>query len=220
MPAASSATPLSHLTIEIQPKTIYGIGRNYGEHAKELNNPVPEEPVVFLKAPLALRPLAAGPLAFADETFHHEAEMVLLIDKFIPMNSRPTENDVAAVGLGLDLTRRDVQTKLKAKGLPWTTAKSFAGAALVSEFLPRASFGALGNLSFTLTINGELRQTGHTKDMLFTVPTILAFLTTLGPLQAGDLIFTGTPAGVGPIKCGDEFVLEWLEPKQRYVGKL
>jgi 2-keto-4-pentenoate hydratase/2-oxohepta-3-ene-1,7-dioic acid hydratase in catechol pathway len=205
---------------KIQAKSLYCIGRNYAEHAKELNNPVPAEPVVFLKSLAALRRPESGPLAFADETFHHEAELVLLIDKEIAMGSAPQESDVAAVTLGLDLTRRDVQAQLKAKGLPWTTAKSFAGSAVVGDFVPRAEIGPLNEVHFELRINGETRQTGHTKDMLFPVPAILAFLATLGPLQPGDLIFTGTPAGVGPIKRGDAFTLEFVGKKRRFEGRL
>jgi 2-keto-4-pentenoate hydratase/2-oxohepta-3-ene-1,7-dioic acid hydratase in catechol pathway len=204
----------------LKAQTIYGIGRNYADHAKELNNPVPAQPVVFMKAPASLRALDQGPLAFPGEVFHHEAELVLLIDKLIPMGSLPTEDDVAAITLGLDLTRREVQAKLKEKGLPWTTAKSFAGSALIADFESRELVGALSSLGFTLTVNGELRQTGWTKDMLFTVPAILKFLTSLAPLLPGDIIYTGTPAGVGPIKKGDVFELAYCGRNKSFKGCL
>lgn len=206
--------------VEIPINTIYGIGRNYREHAQELNNPVPAAPVVFLKANQSLRPLAAGPLAFAEETFHHEAELVLLINSVLPQASQPTAADVAAIALGLDLTRRDVQTTLKAKGLPWTTAKSFAGSALVGEFIPCREIGALPQLEFSLSINGEPRQHGRVQDMLFSIPQILTFLCQLGRLLPGDLIFTGTPGGVGPIKRGDRFILTLTREQRQFVGTL
>lgn len=187
--------------------TIYCIGRNYAEHAKELGNAVPTEPVVFLKATAALRPLAAGPLAFPAETFHHEAELVLLVGRAVPLGAPGTTADLAAMGLGLDLTRRDVQTALKAKGLPWTTAKSFAGSAVVSAFTPLRQVADPTRIRLSLKVNDELRQEGVSSDMLFPLPRILTYLASLAPLNPGDLIFTGTPPGVGPIRQGDKIRL-------------
>ncbi len=181
---------------------IYCIGRNYADHAKELGNEVPSEPVVFLKAPSALRSLTEGPLAFADETFHHELELCLLIGKTIEQASDATLDAVVAVSLGLDLTRRAVQDQLKKKGLPWTTAKSFAGSGVLAPFVAASSVD-LTNTDLQLYVNGEMKQSGNTRDMIFPCLTILRYLSTLQSLQPGDLIFTGTPAGVGPIKRGD-----------------
>ncbi len=199
---------------------IYCIGRNYAEHAAELNNPVPGEPVVFLKSTGALRPLAAGALAFAGETFHHEAEVVLLIGKDVALGEAPGWAAVRALGLGLDLTRREVQSGLKAKGLPWTTSKSFAGSALVSEFVPCGKFADPEDLRFTLKVNGEERQAGVTSDMLFKVPVILAHLARHQRLMPGDLVYTGTPKGVGPIKQGDLIELAFVEPALSFKGRL
>ena len=187
--------------------TIYCIGRNYAEHARELNNPVPTTPVVFFKSRGALRPLAGGSLAFAAETFHHEAEIVLLVGEIVALGEAADVRALCAIGLGLDLTRRGEQTELKAKGLPWTTAKSFAGSAIVTPFVPLASVKDPSRIRFSLEVNGELRQRGDTMDMLFPVPRMLSYLASLAPLYPGDLIYTGTPAGVGPIKQGDKLRL-------------
>lgn len=188
--------------------TIYCIGRNYAEHAKELGNAVPSEPVVFMKAAATLRPMASGPLAFADETFHHEAEVVFLVGRDIALGGTGDARDIAAAGLGLDLTRREVQSALKAKGLPWTTAKSFAGAAVVTDFVPMSRVADPARIHLSLDVNGERRQQGVTSDMLFPLPRILTFLASLAPLRPGDLIFTGTPPGVGPIRRGDKIRLQ------------
>jgi 2-keto-4-pentenoate hydratase/2-oxohepta-3-ene-1,7-dioic acid hydratase in catechol pathway len=199
---------------------IYCIGRNYAEHAAELNNPVPGEPVVFLKSSAALRPLADGPLAFEDETFHHEAELVLLIGLPVELGAKPGWPCVRALGLGIDLTRREVQSGLKTKGLPWTTAKSFAGSALVTDFLPLGDFPNPDEIRFTLKVNGEEKQRGITTDMLFKVPVILEHLARHNALLPGDLVFTGTPKGVGPLKRGDALELAFVEPEVRFRGKL
>jgi 2-keto-4-pentenoate hydratase/2-oxohepta-3-ene-1,7-dioic acid hydratase in catechol pathway len=186
--------------------TIYGIGRNYAAHAAELSNPAPAEPVVFLKARTSVRGLTAtAPIAFEAETFHHEVELVLLIGREVPLGSRPGWGAVEAVTLGLDLTRRAVQDQLKAKGLPWTTSKSFAGSAVLAPFLPVGLVGDPTTIRFELEVAGELRQRGTPRSMLFDVPTVLAFLASLAPLAPGDLVFTGTPEGVGPIRKGDPF---------------
>ena len=201
--------------------TIYCIGRNYADHAKELNNPVPQgEPVVFLKAPASLRTLEQGALAFASDTFHHEAELVLRVGQLVPLGHSADWDVVDAIGLGLDLTRRTVQGELKTKGLPWTTAKSFAGSALVSPMLSVTDIGGRVEFGFKLTVNGESRQQGHTRNMLFPVPAIVQYLASFNTLLPGDLIFTGTPAGVGPIQRGDAFTLELDEPHRIWHGRL
>lgn len=199
---------------------IYCIGRNYAEHAAELGNQVPEEPVVFIKATSSLRPLSAGPLAFADETFHHEAELVLKIGTAVPLNAEADWSVVDSVALGIDLTRREVQNRLKAKGLPWTIAKSFAGSAIVGDFVARERFSNLDTIHFAFDVNGERRQTGDSSLMIFKVPVLLEYLATLSPLIPGDLVFTGTPAGVGPLRKGDRLKLSFLDVGVTMAGVL
>jgi 2-keto-4-pentenoate hydratase/2-oxohepta-3-ene-1,7-dioic acid hydratase in catechol pathway len=205
----------------VMPGAIYCVGRNYAEHAAELNNPVPGEPVIFTKLPHALRlPEEAGRLAFPEETFHHEAELVVLLGRDVPRGAQAGWESVRAAGLGIDLTRREVQNGLKSKGLPWTIAKSFEGSAIVAPLLPLALFTEPEATSFELAVNGETRQRGDTREMLFKLPVILTHLATLGPLAAGDLIFTGTPKGVGPLKRGDRFTLRLLDPARAWDGTL
>lgn len=184
---------------------IYCVGRNYADHAKELKNELPREPLIFLKAPAALRPLAEGPLAFSAETFHHEVELVLLVGRYVALGARSeaTAGVIAAIGLGLDLTRREVQDELKKKGLPWTLAKSFAGSALLHPLRALDPKIPLEGIEFSLDVNGEPRQLGRSQDMIFSFATILQYLVGLHPLYPGDLIYTGTPAGVGPLRKGD-----------------
>jgi 2-keto-4-pentenoate hydratase/2-oxohepta-3-ene-1,7-dioic acid hydratase in catechol pathway len=182
------------------------IGRNYAEHARELNNDVPSDPVLFMKPESAIAQ-HGQPLAYPDFTkdMHYECELVVRIGvsgKFI------TEDDalshVDAITLGIDFTARDVQSKLKEKGLPWELAKAFDGSAVVGNMQPLAFFKDLNNLRFELDKNGHTVQRGFTGDMLFPVARIIAHSSQYFSLQAGDLIFTGTPAGVGPVAPGDK----------------
>jgi 2-keto-4-pentenoate hydratase/2-oxohepta-3-ene-1,7-dioic acid hydratase in catechol pathway len=199
--------------------TIYCIGRNYVAHAKELNNPVPEaEPVVFLKSEAAQRGIESAPVAFAGEEFHHEAELVVRVGRDIALGQAGDWDDVSHLALGLDVTRRSVQTQLKAKGLPWTTAKSFAGSAVVSPLIQKEMFSDLNAIIFTLHINGTLKQRGAVSDMIFPIPSLLTYLASLNDLRAGDLIFTGTPEGVGPLRCGDSFRLSFEREGIHWTG--
>lgn len=182
-------------------------GRTYAKHAAELGNAVPKRPLLFLKSVRALRPLAEGPIAFADETFHHEAEVVLLIGRHVAHGRDAGWDDVEAVGLGLDLTRRGLQSELKASGHPWTPSKSFAGSAIVSPLTALASIAERDAIEFTLDINGERRQAGTTAMLTHDVPALLSQLSALTPLGRGDLVFTGTPEGVGEIRAGDRISL-------------
>lgn len=185
--------------------TVYGIGRNYAAHARELGNAVPVgEPVVFLKARTSVRGLAPAPMAF-DEAFHHEVELVLRIGVEVPLGSAGAWDQVDGIALGLDLTRREVQQQCKTAGLPWVPAKSFAGSAVLGPFVPRGAVGDPASLAFSLDVNGERRQDGVITDMVFPVPAVLGYLASLAPLEPGDLVFTGTPEGVGPIRRGDRF---------------
>ncbi len=199
--------------------SIFGIGRNYEAHAKELANPVPQgEPVVFLKTASSLRDLETkAEMAFIADTYHHEAELVIRIGKNCTLNEKLTWNAISHIGLGLDLTRRQVQDQLKAKGLPWTTAKSFAGSAVMT---PMVQYSGGERFEFELLVNGTLRQRGDTAHMIFDVPFILTWLAQFNYLQEGDLIYTGTPAGVGPINKGDRFTLNLQQPARSWTGVL
>lgn len=175
------------------------IGRNYGEHAKELGNAVPDEPVIFLKPESALI-AHGGPIAlpaFSDDV-HHEIELVFAIAR------RNGQAIADRVTIGLDLTARDVQQELKAKGLPWEKAKAFDGSAYVAgSFTAVESFPAGHRIEFMLKKNGQVVQSGHSAQMIFDVPTLIASVERYMRLETGDLLFTGTPAGVGPLKAGD-----------------
>lgn len=189
--------------------TIFCIGRNYAAHAAELGNVMEEEPVVFLKPAASL--LAEGqPLvlpAFSREV-HFECELVVLIGRDA---DNVSEDDalacVAGYGIGLDLTARDVQAEIKARGLPWTKAKGFRGAACVSRFVPAAQLDPQ-QARFTLHVNGELRQQGDTSLMRFSVPYLVSYLSRLYGLREGDIVYTGTPAGVGALYAGDRLALD------------
>ena len=180
------------------------IGRNYAEHAKELNNPVPSSPVVFMKPPSALL-VNNKPFYYPEFTqdLHHEVEIVLKVGK----NGRHVQPEFAKeyypeIGLGIDFTARDVQKRLKEKGHPWEIAKGFDGSAVISNFLPADQFNR-GAIAFELKKNGAVVQHGNTKDLLFSFDDIIVYVSKFFKLQMGDLIYTGTPAGVGPVQIGD-----------------
>ena len=191
------------------------IGRNYADHIQELANEKPDEPVVFLKPDTAL---VFGNQSVMYPKFtqdmHHELEIVLRINKEgkdIAKKDAPDYFD--AIGLGIDFTARDLQTKLKSKGLPWEISKAFDHSAPVSEFFPKSEFSDLANLNFHLHVNGEKRQTGNTSLMLFHFNEIISWISRYFSLQPGDLVFTGTPAGVSAVKPGDRLEA-WLEDKK------
>jgi 2-keto-4-pentenoate hydratase/2-oxohepta-3-ene-1,7-dioic acid hydratase in catechol pathway len=181
------------------------IGRNYIDHAKELNNPVPKKPVFFMKPETSLLQ-KNNPFFYPDfsEDIHHELEVVVKISKVgkhIQKEFAP--NYYEEIGLGIDFTARDLQAAAKAKGLPWEIAKAFDHAAPIGKFLPKAHFTDVQNFDFELKINNEIRQTGNTKDMIFSIDEIIAYISQFVSLKMGDLIYTGTPAGVGPVSIGD-----------------
>lgn len=175
------------------------IGRNYSEHARELGNAVPDEPVVFLKPPSALIP-SEGPIrlpAFSKDV-HHEIELVYTLRRH---NGRAEADRVT---IGLDLTARDIQQELKQKGLPWEKAKAFDGSAYVADaFSAVESFPAGTHIDFMLKKNGHVVQSGHSGQMMYDVPALIAHVERYMQLENGDLLFTGTPAGVGPLAAGD-----------------
>jgi acylpyruvate hydrolase len=182
------------------------IGRNYVDHIKELANEQPDEPVIFLKPDTAL--IQNGePFYYPDfsQDIHHEVEIVVKISKMGKnIDAKFAHKYYDQVGIGIDFTARDVQSKLKAKGLPWDLAKGFNGSAPVSNFVPVSQFSDIQNINFKLEINGEVRQEANTELMLFRIDTIIAFMSRFFTLKTGDLIFTGTPKGVGPVKIGDQ----------------
>lgn len=202
--------------------TIYGIGRNYAAHARELGNAAPsEEPVVFLKAASSIRDVAQGVVAYENETLNYEAELVVRVGKTVALGSEPQGwNVIDAVGLGIDLTHRDKQNELKSKGLPWSLAKSFAGASIVSPMLPEHMWDGLTDFKFKFYLENTLCQDGDTTKMIFSIPEIIRFLAKFNNLLPGDLIFTGTPAGVGPISAGQTFRLELNHPHRVWTGRM
>jgi 2-keto-4-pentenoate hydratase/2-oxohepta-3-ene-1,7-dioic acid hydratase in catechol pathway len=185
---------------------IFAIGRNYAEHIRELNNERPAEPVIFTKPDTALLRNNA-PFYYPDfsSDIHHEVELVLRIRKEGKnIQEKFALSYIDSIGLGIDFTARDLQTKAKEKGLPWDIAKGFNGSAPVSDtFKPLQSFPDLKNINFRLDVNGQQRQAGNTRMMLFSFEYIIHYLSRFFTLRAGDLIFTGTPQGVGPVRVGD-----------------
>ena len=182
------------------------VGRNYAEHAKELNNDVPKEPVIFMKPKGALL-LPEKPLYYPEFTddLQYECEVVVKICK----NGKHIQEKFAnkyydQVTLGIDFTARDLQNELKKKGLPWEISKGFDGSAAVGTFVPLNTETDIRNLSFQLKKNDETVQDGHSSDMLFSVDRIIAYVSKFFVINIGDMIFTGTPAGVGPVQPGDK----------------
>ncbi|MCE2846369.1 MAG: fumarylacetoacetate hydrolase family protein [Sphingobacteriales bacterium] len=187
------------------------VGRNYAAHARELNNAVEEEPVIFMKPETALIP-ARQPFFIPDhaEDFHFETELVVRINKVGKhIEERFAHRYYDEVSLGIDFTARDTQSKLKSKGLPWELSKGFDGSAPVGTFIPLQRLNkSVQDLRFTLHVNGEVRQSGHTADMIFSVDRIIAFVSAYFTLKIGDYIFTGTPEGVGKVQAGDQLIAE------------
>ncbi len=184
---------------------IFCIGRNYAEHAKELNNPVPKNPLVFCKLPSAIL-LKGKPLFHPEfsENIQHEGELVLRVcrnGKHIA--ERFAHKYYDQITIGIDFTARDVQAELKKKGHPWEIAKSFDGAAPIGSFIPIEEVGDVNNIDFSLIKNGETVQKGNTRDLLFTFDYLISYLSKYFIIQQGDLIFTGTPAGVSKVGVGD-----------------
>ena len=184
---------------------IFCVGRNYVDHIKELANEKPDQPVIFMKPETALVK-NNEPVYHPEFTkdMHFETELVLKIckeGKYI--QPKLAGNYFDSVGLGIDFTARDIQSRLKEKGLPWEIAKAFNQSAPVSEFIPKSEFGDLGQLGFHLDVNGVRRQTGDTSLMLFSITEILVFISTYFTVKPGDLVFTGTPAGVGKVEIRD-----------------
>lgn len=196
---------------------IYCIGRNYVDHAKELGNEVPTSPVVFLKSFSSLRGLASSEMGYSQELYDFEGEIVLKITKHVQMGQKPGISAAGKVALGLDLTRRSTQKELKTRGLPWTLSKSFKGSAIVGDFLDMPS-SPEKDLGFQLEIGKEIKQQGNPELMIFSFDDIINYLASFNDLNVGDLIFTGTPKGVGKIKKGDTFRLTFTALNRKFDG--
>lgn len=191
-------------------QNIWAVGRNYAEHAKELGNDVPTKPLIFLKAG-STSTIAASELHLPSWTreLHHEVELALQFDENLQI-------DEACIAL--DLTDREMQNQLKAKGQPWTLAKSFKGACPLSSFFPVNELEELNNLEIILKVNNESRQKGNTNQMIFKMEDLVNFVRHHFPVVPGDLLLTGTPAGVGPIIKGDVLDAEIVgKIKHRWV---
>ncbi len=189
------------------------IGRNYAKHIEELKNDKPKEPVIFMKPDSAVllknNPFIIPPFS---EDVHYEVEVLVKINrigKYIDRKFAYKYYD--EIGLGIDFTARDLQRKLKEKGLPWEKAKAFDGSAVIGKFYPKADFDP-DNLNFKLFMNDELVQDGNTRNMLWKTEEIIEYVSQFFTLKIGDIIFTGTPAGVGKVKSGDVLLGE-LEGK-------
>lgn len=193
------------------------VGRNYAEHAQELGNEIPEFPLVFIKPSSAV--IFDGEEIvipkFSNEV-HHEAELLLLIGKKIKNATiEESEDAVIAFGVGLDMTARDVQDQLKKKGHPWTISKCFDTSAVLSDFVSKENYNLIGNEVITLKVNGEIKQNSSIDKMIFNWKEIVKFISHEMTLEEGDIIFTGTPKGVGKVLKDDV-----IETEITNIGKI
>lgn len=197
---------------EKQIRNIYCIGRNYRMHAIELGNEIPKSPLVFTKPSHAVAAMDGKVLSIPGDrgAVHFELEIVLRVGKPLLPDTKP-DNCIDAMTLGLDLTLRDVQQKLKDKGQPWLEAKGFKSSAPLGRWLPYPGEEGLKDLSFTLNRNGKQAQLGNSSDMLFPVPKLIEHIDRLYGLGPGDLIYTGTPEGVAALGDGDVLEAYWGE---------
>ncbi len=183
------------------------IGRNYSEHAKELGNEAPKEPLFFLKPDSAILPKRV-PFYIPSFTndLHYEVELLVKINKLGKhIEERFSHTYYDKIGLGIDFTARDIQQECKSKGLPWEKAKGFDGSAVIGkDFIDKSEFESVQNISFSLNKNKEQVQLGNSKDMIFTIDKIISYVSQFMTLKIGDIIYTGTPAGVGKVEIGDK----------------
>jgi len=185
---------------------IIAIGRNYVEHIKELNNETPDEPVIFTKPDTALL-RNNSPFYFPEfsKDIHFEVEIVLKISKLgKSIAEKFAHKYLSEIAIGIDLTARDMQQNAKEKGLPWALAKGFDGSAPISPFIPKSEFKDLSNINFSLKVDGKIRQSGNSGLAIYSFDYIISYISKFITLKRGDLIFTGTPKGVGPIHVGNK----------------
>ncbi len=191
------------------------VGRNYSEHIKELNNAATEEPIIFFKPDTTVLKNNA-PFYYPEisSDIHYEAELVIRIAKEGKnIEERFSPKYYEEIGVGIDFTARDLQKKAQEKGLPWALAKGFNGSAPVSNFVSKSKFSDINNIGFSLKQNGELKQNGNSSQMIHSIDKIISFISKYITLKNGDLIYTGTPSGVGPVKVGDVLELFLEEEK-------
>ena len=193
------------------------IGRNYVKHIEELQNERPDEPVIFLKPDSSIL-LKQHPFVIPEfsEDIHHEVEVLVKINKVGKyIEPRFAHNYYDEIGLGIDFTARDLQNKLKEKGLPWEKSKAFDGSAVIGEFYPKSEFNSLENINFELINNGNIVQEGNTSHMLWKIDELITHISQFFTLKKGDVIFTGTPEGVNSVKPND--ILEgYIENKKSF----
>lgn len=193
------------------------IGRNYTDHIKELENEKPKDPVVFLKPDTSIL-IKKQPFFIPEfsNDVHHEVELLVKINKVGKyIDKKFAHKYYDEIGLGIDFTARDLQAQLKAKGLPWEKAKAFDGAAVIGKWLPKSKFRDINNINFSLNKNGELVQSGNTELMLWKVDELIEYVSKYFTLKIGDIIFTGTPAGVGKVFADDE-LQGYIEDEQLF----
>ncbi|RUO70605.1 fumarylacetoacetate hydrolase family protein [Pseudidiomarina salinarum] len=202
------STLVSPGRLPVLPGKIVCVGRNYAAHAAELNNPLPAQPLLFMKPATAVTWLPEVRIPDGHGACHHELELAVRIGTRL---RRATQEDamrsISHYGLALDLTLRDVQDRLKAAGQPWERAKAFDGSCALSDWLPAAGIDPQQPLELQLSINGEVRQRGNSGDMLYSVGALLADISQQFTLLPGDVVLTGTPAGVGPLQVDDQLQL-------------
>ncbi len=188
------------------------VGRNYAAHAKELGNAVPQTPILFLKPSTAIVPLSPSFTIPNDRgSCHYETEIAVLIGKTISsIDADDVAEAIAGYGLALDLTLRDVQNQLKSQGYPWEVAKAFDGACPLSPFIKPEFVSDIKHTEFSLMVNGEPRQHGFSHDMITPVYELIAYISQIFTLQAGDIVLTGTPEGVAALQRGDKLVLSMV----------
>lgn len=205
-----------------RPSKIVCVGRSYADHAKELGNAIPDRPVLFIKPPSSLTHLEQG-ISWNPVwgSCHYECELTLRIDQTLTAETDPAQalKAVGAVTLGLDLTLRDVQDDLKQKGQPWERAKAFDGSCILADWVELTEIKDWKDVSYTLHINDELRQAGNTSCLIFDIATLLADISQVFTLEPGDVVMTGTPAGVGALNAGDQLRMTLQGQTQDFVWK-
>ncbi|MDN5513149.1 fumarylacetoacetate hydrolase family protein [Acinetobacter sp.] len=205
-----------------RPSKIVCVGRSYADHAKELGNAIPDRPVLFIKPPSALAALQEG-ISWNPVwgNCHYECELSLRIDRTLKAETDPAKalEAVGAVTLGLDLTLRDLQDELKKKGQPWERAKAYDGSCLLGDWVELSEVKDWKDVHYSLHVNDELRQKGDTSLLIFDIATLLADISQVFTLEEGDVVMTGTPAGVAALKAGDQLSMTLQGQSQDFVWK-
>ena len=190
------------------------VGRNYAEHARELNNPVPDTPILFIKPESSVVDMHQ-PLLIPASDCHYETEVAVLIGhELTNATAAKVKTAIAGIGLALDLTRRELQSSLKAKSHPWEIAKAFDGACPLSNFILPEELADLEDIVFSLKINDEIKQSSSTKDMLTPILPLISYMSSFFTLRPGDVVLTGTPKGVGVLQSGDRLSLQLSDKLQ------